>query len=172
MLKLIGACLLVSVSGYAGWTISRQYARRPVELGQFISALAMLETEIVFAATPLPDALAGIAERSDPGVSRFFRQVAQNLQKARGYSARDAWNMALEAHCRKSPLDGGDLAILRSLGNNLGISDREDQAKHLRLTLEQLKMARAKAEETAARNVKLWNYMGLLGGLIIVLALY
>lgn len=32
--------------------------------------------------------------------------------------------------------------------------------------------AQARAEETAVKNVKLWNYMGLLGGLIIVLALY
>ncbi|KJS14183.1 MAG: stage III sporulation protein AB [Peptococcaceae bacterium BRH_c8a] len=172
MIKLIGAILLVSACGYAGWHVSRSYARRPVELRQFMTALQMLETEITYAATPLPDALSGIAERVDARVSSFFAHAAKELQTTRGTSARQAWSAALDRYRTGSTLDRGDLGILNSLGHNLGISDRDDQAKHLRLTLEQLKMAQARAEETASKNVKLWNYVGLLGGLIIVLALY
>ncbi len=172
MFKLMGALMLVSACGYAGWHVSGNYARRPVELRQFIAALQMLETEVTYAATPLPDALAGIAERVDPGVSLFFDHAAKELKTARGTSAREAWSTALQSYRAVSTLDRGDLSILNSLGHNLGLSDRENQVKHLRLTLEQLKMAQARAEETAAKNVKLWNYVGLLGGLIIVLALY
>lgn len=172
MLKIIGAVLLVSACGIAGWTVSSSYARRPAELRSFISALQMLETEIIYAATPLPDALAGIAERIDTKVAPFFRQAAAGLQPERGFSAREAWNNALEQYCSRSTLERGDMQVLRNLGNNLGISDRNDQAKHLKLALEQLKMAQARAEEAAVKNVKLWNYMGLLGGLMLVLALY
>ena len=172
MFKLIGAIILLAASGYTGWSIARRYARRPVELRQFITALQMLETEIIYAATPLPDALAGIAERVETGVASFFNYAAQELKTARGTSAREAWRAALGTYQTFSSLDRGDLGILNSLGQNLGISDRDDQVKHLRLTLEQLKMAQFQAEETAAKNVKLWNYAGFLGGLIIVLALY
>ncbi|MFA7468301.1 MAG: stage III sporulation protein SpoIIIAB [Desulfotomaculaceae bacterium] len=172
MFKLIGAILLISTCGYVGWQVSRSYAHRPVELRQFMSALQMLETEIIYAATPLPDALSGIAERVDTRVSSFFAQAAKELKTTRGSSAREAWSAALDRYRADSTLDRGDLGILNSLGYNLGISDRDDQAKHLRLTLEQLKMAHARAEETAVKNVKLWNYVGLLGGMIIVLALY
>lgn len=172
MFKLIGALLLLSACGYSGWHVSRSYARRPVELRQFISALQMLETEITYAATPLPDALTGIAERVDTRVASFFEYAAKELKTARGTSAREAWSTALQKYRTGSTMDRGDLSILNSLGNNLGLSDRDNQAKHLRLTLEQLKMAQIRAEDTAAKNVKLWNYVGLLGGLIIVLALY
>ena len=171
-MKLIGAVILVSACGYAGWTVSRGYARRPEELRQFISALQMLDTEITYAATPLPDALSGISERVDPRVASFFVQAAGELKSSRGTSAREAWSRALERYRAGSALDKGDLGILNSLGSSLGISDREDQGKHLRLALEQLKLAQARAEETAVKNVKLWNYVGLLGGLIIVLAMY
>lgn len=172
MVKLMGAVLLIAACGYAGWNISRHYANRPRELRQFMAALQMLETEIIYAATPLPDALSGIAARVDPRVASFFRQVVQELKSNRGCSAREAWTGALEKYRPGSDLDQGDLGILNSLGNCIGMSDREDQGKHLRLALEQLKIAHAAAEETAARNVKLWNYAGLLGGLVIVLALY
>jgi len=38
--------------------------------------------------------------------------------------------------------------------------------------MEQLKTATAGAEEEAARNIKLWSYLGFLGGLITVLVIY
>ncbi|AGL02028.1 stage III sporulation protein SpoIIIAB [Desulfoscipio gibsoniae] len=172
MFKLIGGLLVVAASGLAGWQVSRSYARRPVELRQFISALQLLETEITYAATPLPEALAGVAEQVDVPAASFFRQIAGDLGAHRGCSAREAWHGALECYGHRSALGRGDLSVLRGLGNSIGISDREDQSKHLRLAAEQLKTALAMADAAAAKNVKLWNYMGLLGGLIIVLALY
>ncbi len=172
MLKLIGGLLVVVASGLTGWQMSRSYARRPVELRQFIAALQLLETEITYVATPLPEALGGVAEQIGMPAASFFRQVAGDLGAHRGCSAREAWHGALECYGIRSALGTSDLGILRGLGNSIGISDREDQSKHLRLAAEQLKTAMAMAEDAAAKNVKMWNYMGLLGGLVIVLALY
>ncbi len=172
MLKLIGGLLVLAASGLGGWQVSRSYARRPVELRQFIAALQVLETEITYAATPLPEALGGVAEQVGVPVAFFFRQVAGDLGAHRGCSAREAWHKALDYYGPRSALGASDLGILRGLGNSIGISDREDQSKHLRLAGEQLKIAMAMAEDAAGKNVKMWNYMGLLGGLVIVLALY
>lgn len=169
--KLIGGVLVISATGLTGWQMARIYARRPVELRQFINALQILETQITYVATPLPDAFRGLAEQVEQPVAIFFKQLADELRSHRGYSAREAWNNALEHYCPKSALGRNDLGILRGLGSSIGLSDREDQGKHLRLAAEQLKMALMSAEDAAAKNVKMWNYMGLLGGLIIVLAL-
>jgi stage III sporulation protein AB len=172
VLKLIGGLLVVSATGLAGWAVARVYARRPVELRLFISALQLLETEITYVTTPLPDALDRVAQQVEFPVALFFRRVARELGQQAGCSAREVWNRALEWYFHKSALVRNDLGILRGLGNNIGISDRDDQGKHLRLAAEQLKMALVAAEESASKNVKMWNYIGLLGGLIIVLALY
>lgn len=172
MYKIIGGLLVVSVSGLAGWNVAKVYARRPVELRQFISALQVLETEITYVVTPLPEALSSVAEQLDAPAKNFFEQVANELISNRGCSAREAWNNVLEHYYQESVLSRNDLSILRGLGNSIGISDREDQGKHLHLATEQLKMALVKSEDAAAKNVKLWNYLGLLGGLIVVLALY
>jgi len=172
MFRLIGGLLIVSTTGFAGWQMARLYARRPLELRQFISALQMLETEITYMATPLPDALSRVAEQVEPSVTPFFSFIVNELKSSRGRSASEAWNNALEWYYPQSALGRSDLGILRGLGNSIGISDREDQGKHLRLAAEQFKMALVTAEDAAAKNVKMWNYLGLLGGLIVVLALY
>ncbi|MBO8137305.1 MAG: stage III sporulation protein AB [Desulfotomaculum sp.] len=169
MLKLIGAALILCACACTGFSVARDYRRRPVELRLLQSALQMLETEISYGATPLPDALEQVGKRCESTVSSLFMITSQNLLKGEGITAGEAWEEALKKFHRKSSLKTSDLEVLRVLGSSLGISDREDQVKHLRLAREQLKIEAAKAEEEAAKNVKLYNYLGFLGGLTIIL---
>ncbi len=169
MLKLIGALLIISGCGYAGFTIAKKYRNRPRELHYLRSALQMLETEIAYGATPLPDALELVAARCAKEVAELFSQTREALLSGEGVTAGEAWERALKKFYTHSAINAGDAAILRALGMSLGISDREDQIKHLHLAQEQLKIEIAKAEEEAAKNVKLYNYLGFLGGLSIVI---
>lgn len=172
MLKLIGAVMIVVASGLAGMALASVYARRPKELRQLRSALQMLETEITYTATLLPDALSQVGSRCEQVVARLFNRTAAELKAMSGCTAREAWEAALEEYTDGTALTASDLSILRNLGNSLGISDQTDQVKHLHLAREQLKATAIRAEEEAARNVKLWNYLGFLGGLMVVLILY
>lgn len=101
----------------------------------------------------------------------LFSRAAAELSSNTGITAARAWENSLAAYYRASALNGQDLVILRSLAS-LGISDRTDQVKHLHLAMEQIKSENARAEEEAARNVKLWSHLGFLGGLLVVLILY
>ncbi len=94
------------------------------------------------------------------------------MSSSSGVTAALAWENALINYYPGTALKPQDLSILRSLGSSLGISDREDQVKHLHLTMEQIKTETTGAEEEAARNVKLWSYLGFLGGLMIVMVIY
>jgi stage III sporulation protein AB len=132
----------------------------------------MLETEIAYGANHMKEALEQVAARCDKAVAPLFSRAAADLSSSSGITAAAAWENSLCAFYRESTLKPQDLLILRSLGSSLGISDREDQIKHLDLAMEQVKSENIKAEEEAARNVKLWNYLGFLGGLLAVLILY
>lgn len=172
MLKLIGAVMVIVSSGLAGMALANVYAVRPKELRQLRSALQMLETEITYTATLLPDALSQVGLRCEQAVARLFKRAAAELKTMSGCTAREAWETAVEEYSDGTALTAPDLSILRNLGNSLGVSDQADQVKHLHLTMEQLKTTEDRAEEEAARNVKLWNYLGFLGGLMVVLILY
>ncbi|HHU85603.1 MAG: stage III sporulation protein SpoIIIAB [Pelotomaculaceae bacterium] len=172
MLKLIGAAMVVAASGLGGLAVAGNYSRRPRELRTLRSALQMLETEVVYSATHLPEALARVAGNCDRLVEPLFSRAAAEFAASTGITAANAWENALIHYYPGTALKPQDLSILRSLGSSLGRSDREDQVKHLHLAMEQIKSAMAGAEEEAARNVKLWSYLGFLGGLITVLVIY
>ncbi|MFZ5647832.1 MAG: stage III sporulation protein SpoIIIAB [Bacillota bacterium] len=172
MIKFIGALLLVAAGGAAGMTVARQYAKRPGELKALLSSIQMLETEITFAATPLAEALERIAEGSEPAVADFFRRAAHELRPVNGRTAGEAWEKAMDRLYSASSLSKRDMHILAGLGRAIGISDRDDQAKHLKLACEQLKMEIARAEEEASKNTRMWNYMGFCGALAAAIILY
>ncbi|MDD2554093.1 MAG: stage III sporulation protein SpoIIIAB [Desulfotomaculaceae bacterium] len=172
MIKLLGAAMVVASSGIGGMTVAGRYSRRPRELKSLGYALQMLETEISYGANQLKVALEQVANRCDKVVAPLFSRAAAELSAATGITAAAAWENSLCAYYRKSALNPQDLIILRSLGSSLGISDRADQVKHLNLAMEQIKSENTKAEDEAARNVKLWNHLGFLGGLLVVLILY
>lgn len=171
-MKIIGAVVVIIAGGMSGLTVARRYSSRPQELRSIQSALQMLETEIAYAATPLPDALEQIARRCDRSVLLLFERTCEALRSMDGCTAGEAWEKALTEFYRQSSLTGSDLAVLSSFGRSLGISDREDQVKHLHLVMEQMKLQIESAVREAEVNVKIWNYLGFLGGLLVVLIFY
>lgn len=172
MLKLLGAAMVVAASGLGGIVMAGDYSRRPRELRFLRSAMQMLETEIAYGATQLAEAMNQVASRCDDAVAPLFYGAAGELSSLAGVTAAEAWEKSLKDYYPRSALRPQDLLILRNLGFSLGISDRDDQIKHLRLAMEQISAETAAAEEEAARNVKLWSYLGFLGGLMLVLVLY
>ena len=164
--------MVVAASGLSGLAVAGSYAKRPRELRALRSALQMLETEITYGATCLPEALVTVATRSDVLVRPLFKQAGVELAAMSGVSAAEAWEKALAGYYPTSALKPQDHAILTNLGRSLGRSDCADQVKHLRLTMEQVTQEAANAEEDAARNVKMWSYLGFLGGLVFVLVAY
>jgi stage III sporulation protein AB len=172
MLKILACLVIISAGGICGMLVARSYSLRPVELRSLKSALQMLETEITYASTPLAEALGLVAARTDYRLAPLFEETRKELLSMSGCTAREAWEKALLKFYPRSSLIGCDISILRSLGGALGISDSSDQSKHLRLAREQIEAELEKAEISAQQHVKLWNYLGFLGGLVISLIFY
>lgn len=172
MVKLLGASVLVLGSGLAGLTVGAGYTRRPRELKSLQTALKLLATEISYALSPLPEALANVAARSPREAAPLFAAAAAELAANSSAGAAQAWQKATALFGRQTSLTAADLALVNQLGQALGISDRDDQMSHLELVLRQIDLSIGEALEAAAKNAKLWNYLGFLGGIALALILY
>ncbi|MDT3698179.1 MAG: stage III sporulation protein SpoIIIAB [Thermincola sp.] len=172
MLKLIGACLTLAACASFGFTWAGLYEKRPRQIKGLEGALQLLETEIIYGATPLPEAMEEVALRCDSEIAVLFRRTAGELRKMEGLTGGEAWQKAINDFFPGTALNKQDILILQRLGSSLGISDREDQAKHLTLTKSQLAAAAVQAEMTAKKSATVYRYLGVLGGLLLVLVLY
>ncbi len=167
LLKTAGCFLLLAAASAVGYLVAAAYTRRPAELRQLQSALQMLETEIGYGATPLPEAFYRISRLSAAPVGTIFAAARDSLRAGQGMTAGEAWVMAVRQVYGATALTETDRTILEDFGASLGASDRTDQLKHLHLTREQLRQEELKASESAGRQARLWLYLGPLSGLAL-----
>ncbi|MCL5676368.1 MAG: stage III sporulation protein AB [Firmicutes bacterium] len=170
-LKLLGSALVLLSSGYLGLQMASAYRRRPRELAALRSGLQLLETEIVYGATPLPAALRQVAAGLDGTAGELFQKAGQTLSRGRGITGGEGWSRALGEVYPYSALTPEDLGALRLLGVSLGASDRADQVKHLALCRERLAHLEEQAKDRDRRYSRVWSYAGFLTGLLVVLVL-
>lgn len=169
MVKLLGALLILFAGTMIGFQQAARYAERPRQLRQLGHALQRLETEIGYGYTPLDEALRrAAASLADPAAT-MLSEAAARLDSGAEESFRDCWESALRAHWPRTAMKRGDLDIMLQLGTLLGISDREDQLKHLRLALLQLQSEEDAAREDQVRYGKMCKSLGILAAALIVI---
>lgn len=170
-LKIIGGLLIVSASGLMGILFSNRLSLRHKELNNLRRFMQMLETEVIYGATPLPSALRNISVKADGTLSRFFSSISDSLTDRSFYTVRDAWTYSAEKVLMESSLQRADIELIKSFGNILGSSDRDDQKKHFELFYLQLKHQEDAAQEEIKRSAKMYRSLGFLLGIAVFVVL-
>lgn len=166
---IVGSIALIGGCGCWGLWLAGRIRRRPQEMRAFLVALALLDTEIVWGSTPLPEAFGIVKERSESPWQAFFAELQTHLKK--GESAGRAWKEAISNQRPNFCLKDDDWQVIQDVGKGLGRSDRAEQHKQLELIQHQLSNMKDQAEVWAAKQAKMWSYLGFLCGIAVVLFL-
>ncbi|MEX2356547.1 MAG: stage III sporulation protein SpoIIIAB [Thermaerobacterales bacterium] len=168
--RLIGSLLVVAGSGALGYSLADAWRRRPEELARLQSCLQVLMTEMDYGLTPLAEAWERAAGAADGVVSLLFLRAADHLRAASGITPRDAWRRSVLETYGDMAIEKSEMEMMSALGASLGASDRHDQRRHIELCLKRLEAAERSARNDAARNFRLYQYLGLIsGGLVVAL---
>lgn len=169
MVKLIGAAFIVFSASMVGWQIAKFYVMRAQQVRSWILSLQLLETEIVYGGTPLQRAFQKIGQRVQPEIGCFFLTAANHMTSEEGHSTNTCWQAALEQHWKQTALRKEEKDVITSLGYSLGNSDREDQQKHLRLSITQLSSIEEEARIEQSKYEKMYKSLGVLSGLLVAI---
>lgn len=167
--KLCGALCVVSSCYLWGEFKARSFTVHLQQLQQFRQALNLLSAEISYTGTPLPTAFKNISARIGGAVGSIFEGAAEQILAGGDISAGEAWRRAIGEVFPRLFISQDDRRIIEQLGASLGMVDREGQIKQIRLVLSLLEDALQHAHEKRQRNERMWRYLGLLGGLVLVI---
>ncbi len=164
---IIGYVGLIVGFGCLGLLKAQQIKRRPQEIREMMNALALLDTEIFWGSTPLPEAFATLKQRVEPPWGNFFAELETRLTG--GENAASAWESTIQKQWKQFSLLEDDWKIISSLGKGLGRSDRNEQHKQLELVQRHLSAVADRARDNAESKAKMWSYLGFLSGMAIVI---
>ena len=169
--KLIIGIILLLSSSAIGYLISLRYSLRVKQLGYFMSALNSLETDILYYSTPLPIAMKKVAGRSHKSISWIFDETWKKLKERAGLNIEETWRMSINENIDDLSLSKDDIEIIIDFSKELGIGNKETQKKHFSYTKELLLEQKRKASKEKDKNGRMFNRLGVLLGLAIVIIL-
>ncbi|MHB1653778.1 MAG: stage III sporulation protein AB [Desulfitobacteriaceae bacterium] len=166
---ILGALGLIIGCGGLGLWLAGRVRRRPGELRMCLTALSLLDTEIYWGATPLPEAFASLKVRSEEPWRGFFSEAQDRI--VGGEAAWTAWKTTVANRTASFCLKPEDWLVILDVGKGLGRSDRQEQHKQLELVQKQLLLLRDQAAVWAEKQAKMWSYLGFLVGFALTIFL-
>ncbi len=170
-LKIAGAALIIFAAYFYGFNLASMYYNRVRLLEELLMALEMFLTEVNYGLTPLPQAFMGIAKSANRPVGSLFSDAGKLMRQNRGLSARECWRAALKKNTRGLDMSPQNMELLDRLGSIWGRSDKSGQQRQVALIQELLRQALGEAQAEYQKNNKICKYLGLLGGVTLVLFL-
>lgn len=169
LFKFIYSIIIIGCSSLLGFIFANTYVERSKLLNSLLSTLQMLETEIVYGATPIPVIMQKVGNKSKKEIGDIFLSAADLLNLNLGQTFDEIWCSVVTQETKHTCFNREDTDLLLSLGKNLGISNCEDQMKHIRLIQEEFKRHYELALVEQNKNTKLFKNLGFLLGMTIVI---
>ncbi|WP_432400802.1 hypothetical protein [Wukongibacter sp. M2B1] len=171
VLKLIVASILLLATSGIGYLIALRYGLRVKQLGYFINALNSLETYILYYSTPLPLAMKKLSERSHSSISWIFEESWKRLNSREGYEIGEIWQETMNRNIESLSLSKEDIDIIIDFSKELGFGNKDTQKKHFQYTEMLLNEQKRKANNEKDKNGRMFNRLGVLLGLTLVIIL-
>lgn len=168
VLKFILLTIVFCTSTIIGVLISKKYSSRVQILKELKKALNIFEVKINFSFETITEIFSEIAQKTNGVASKIFECTVKNID-CENMPAGEAWDRSIDSNCDN--LKKEDVNCLKTLGKLLGKTDAEGQVNQLKLVSTFLEKQIAEADEEKNKNEKLYQKLGAVVGLIIVIVL-
>ena len=171
LVKLTGGILIILSTTLMGFYYGNKFSSRLNNLIYMEQCFKILETEIVYGAVPLPDALANVCSKGNKKVSFVFQEIRDHLLDNKKGDIFHSFSNVIDCLRNSLNFKDEDVEMFLSLGRVLGSSDRRDQEKNFKLILNQISTLEKEAKLERDKNEKMFKNLGILTGIAIVIIL-
>lgn len=171
ILKIIGCILTIISSSLIGYIYGKSYKDRLENLIYLENCIRILETEIMYGANPLPEALENVYKKGNEKVSFIFNEISQSLKECKSGEVLECFLIISDTMKKDLNFKKEDVEVFTNLGRSIGSSNRKDQEKNFKLILAQIKALQKEARLEKEKNEKMFKNLGFLSGLAIVIIL-
>ncbi len=171
MLKIVGIVLVIGSFTGIGMAQHQQYQGRVRSLGDFLSALDVIDGELAYRLSSVPDIILLLSHSPSTAVSRVFSHIHTALGQEDGLSLAYKWMKGFQQIGPEIGLRPDDILIFCDLSDFIGKYDVKSQQKcvgyaHKRLE-GQLKLAEAEVKSKGT----VYRTCCIAAGLLLVLVL-
>ena len=158
MFKIVGSMLIVLACTAFGVDKSREISAHRKELEELQRVFTLIETKLEYIKMPMDELFSNMR-------NKWLLDISTELSRYQKRTFEEIWTSSIDTHFKESFLTKSELEELKQIGKH--ISHQEA----IRLYLIQLEDSIQNTKEEEKEKKKLYQSMGILVGLFIVLVL-
>jgi len=172
MLKVMLVIVIFTLCSTIGYIYGESFRKRYLHLKESYKGITLLQNEVVYNNTPLPEALLDVAKKMKAPMEYLLRAVANRLSEGVEGDVYSNFSLVYKEVEKDFYFEMEDKGILEDFLKSLGDSGIYGQEKIFRLALENLRVNIDESLELSKKNTKLYRYLGIsLGAMISIFLL-
>lgn len=171
MLKMIGIVLIIGSFTGIGMSQRQRFRGHVVVLGDMISVLDMISSELSFHLTSIPEMIAQLAQDKRTPVAQIFGAMHTMVQQDDSLSLTYKWMKAFREYGRDAGLTEEDIGILCDLSEFIGKYDARAQQKSVDYAKERLSRQLEIASAELKSKGMVYRTCCIAAGILLVLVL-
>lgn len=165
MQKIIGSIVVVLACTGIGYEKSREMQLHVKELEELKRVFTLLRSEIYYTKAPFSVVFAKIGNKVEGLYGTWLQELSYDLEQRDRGMFQEIWEQSIHKHFDRNTLKKDERKGLCALGASLGYLETID------LYLEQLNLTIQTTREETASKKKLYQSMGVMGGIFLVIVL-
>lgn len=171
MFKLVFYIFLFIIISYVGFMYAETFRKREIKLKEILKGLIILKNDVLQGSTPIVEAFNNLHKKLDAPVNKFIKVVSNRLMEGNVDSVYEAVEKEYVNFKSDLYLEASDIKIMKDFFISLGESGTYGQESLFNMIIEQIKINVLEANEISKKNIKLYRYLGVCIGAMIVIFL-
>lgn len=169
MFKLLGCLMVIVGCSSIGFLYGETLNKRLKQLKEFEKIILHINNEITYLFTPLPELLYKISSKSEEPFDHITKKVSKLLSLNEVEDVYEAFHIAIEENRHNLYLKDDDMNLIYDFAKNIGQCDVDGQKSILSYTKINTQKAIEEAEKVRNKNLKIYRYLGVTAGAMLVI---
>lgn len=171
MMKIFGGLIVIAASAGIGYLTGLDYQKYLDELRYLRLVMMQLKGEIGYTRGALSEVTGRLSNRVREPYRSWLLHLSEALEERSEATFSRIWTASIDSDLKSSFLTAEDMEDLKQTGINLGYLDAAMQIGILELYMERLELKIQQIQAGVSEKRRVWNCLGLLGGIFLTIML-
>lgn len=168
---ILGILLIIGSTTVIGVYCSYKSDYRMQELEELSKVMNILQSEIEYGISTLPEAIGVISERIEGPIKLILSECRSQLIEKRGQGINELWCSAIDKKNVNTYMNSNDINHLKDMGKILGYGDKDLITRGIESVIGYINNEIDSINELNKKNKKMYQSIGVLSGVLLVIVL-
>lgn len=171
MQRVIGAVLILTATGGAGYVYGQELKQYLEKLQYFRYVMSLIRGEIAYTHAPLPEIFSEVGRRVKEPYRTWLKNLAREMENREEYGFTRAWNRSVDRYLKVLDFRYEHRALIREPGGFLGSLEADTLDHAMQMYLNRVDLEVEKQREGLAARRRVGGCLGVMSGIFLIVIL-